>query len=118
MCTLELQQLRKGFGAVEIIKGIDLKIDDPEVVVFVGPSGSGKSTLLRMIAGLEDITGGELRINGQLVNNVPPDPPVPPGFDCQADQCGHQLPGCSAGGERQSSASSVSSSLVQQFRRC
>jgi multiple sugar transport system ATP-binding protein len=73
MCTLELQQLRKGFGAVEIIKGIDLKIDDREFVVFVGPSGSGKSTLLRMIAGLEDITSGELRINGQLVNNVPPD---------------------------------------------
>ena len=73
MCTLELQQLRKGFGPVEIIKGIDLKIDDREFVVFVGPSGSGKSTLLRMIAGLEDITGGELRINGQLVNNVPPD---------------------------------------------
>ena len=73
MCTVELQQLRKGFGPIEIIKGIDLKIEDREFVVFVGPSGSGKSTLLRMIAGLEDITGGELRIDGQRVNEIPPD---------------------------------------------
>ena len=64
MCTLELQQLRKGFGPVDVIKEFDLKIDDREFVVFVGPSGSGKSTLLRMIAGLEDITSGELRIDG------------------------------------------------------
>ena len=73
MCTLELCQIRKGYGPVEIIKGIDLKIEDRQFVVFVGPSGCGKSTLLRMIAGLEDITGGDLKIDGQRVNDVTPD---------------------------------------------
>ena len=61
MSGLKLRGVRKSFGAVEVIKGIDLDIDDKEFVVFVGPSGCGKSTLLRMIAGLETITGGEHR---------------------------------------------------------
>jgi multiple sugar transport system ATP-binding protein len=73
MCTIELLQLRKQYSGAEIIKGIDLKIEDREFVVFVGPSGCGKSTLLRMIAGLEEISGGELRIDGQRVNEVTPD---------------------------------------------
>ena len=73
MCTLELCQIRKGYGPIEIIKGIDLKIENRQFVVFVGPSGCGKSTLLRMIAGLEDITSGDLKIDGQRVNDVTPD---------------------------------------------
>ena len=56
MSELKLRDLRKSFGAVEVIKGVDLDIASQEFVVFVGPSGSGKSTLLRMIAGLESIT--------------------------------------------------------------
>ena len=70
MATLTLRGLRKSFGSLEIIKGIDLDIADRAFVVFVGPSGCGKSTLLRMIAGLEPITGGELRINNVRVNEV------------------------------------------------
>jgi multiple sugar transport system ATP-binding protein len=73
MATLELHSIRKAYGAVEVIKGIDLAVRDREFVVFVGPSGCGKSTLLRMIAGLEEITGGELRIDGVVANEVPPD---------------------------------------------
>ncbi|WP_026440200.1 ABC transporter ATP-binding protein [Acidocella facilis] len=73
MCTLELKNLRKAYGNVEVIKGVDLTINDREFVVFVGPSGCGKSTLLRMIAGLEEISGGELLIDGVRVNQVPPD---------------------------------------------
>jgi multiple sugar transport system ATP-binding protein len=72
MAGLELISLRKNYGAVEIIKGVDLSIKDGEFVVFVGPSGCGKSTLLRMIAGLEDITEGELRIGDRVVNHVEP----------------------------------------------
>ena len=59
-------------GGVQAVKGIDLEIADEEFVVLVGPSGCGKSTTLRMIAGLEDISGGEIRIGGDLVNDVPP----------------------------------------------
>ena len=73
MATLELKSLRKSFGASEVIKGVDLDIDDREFVVFVGPSGCGKSTLLRMIAGLEEITSGDLLIDGVRSNDVPPD---------------------------------------------
>ena len=62
----------RAFGDVMILKGIDLEIRDGEFMVFVGPSGCGKSTLLRTIAGLEDITEGELRIGGRVVNDVPP----------------------------------------------
>ncbi|MDO8358632.1 MAG: ATP-binding cassette domain-containing protein, partial [Devosia sp.] len=64
MSGLKLRGVRKSFGAVEVIKGIDLDIESKEFVVFVGPSGCGKSTLLRMIAGLEAITAGELEIGG------------------------------------------------------
>src|SRR3954449_4718570 len=72
MATVSLSQVRKRYGDAEILKGIDLEIDDREFCVFVGPSGCGKSTLLRMIAGLEEITSGELQIDGQRVNDVPP----------------------------------------------
>ncbi len=70
MSGLTLKGLRKAYGAVEVIKGVDLEILPQEFVVFVGPSGCGKSTLLRMIAGLEDITGGDLAIGGRRVNEV------------------------------------------------
>ncbi len=72
MAEVELAGLRKSFGSVEIIKGVDLNIRQGEFVVFVGPSGCGKSTLLRLIAGLEDITSGTLKIGGAVVNDVPP----------------------------------------------
>ena len=72
MATLTLRELRKSYGSFEVIKGIDLAIADREFVVFVGPSGCGKSTLLRMIAGLEEITAGELQIDGKRVNQVGP----------------------------------------------
>ncbi|MCO6188224.1 ABC transporter ATP-binding protein [Rhizobium sp. L1K21] len=72
MASLSLKGIRKSYGAVEVIKGVDLEIEQGEFIVFVGPSGCGKSTLLRMIAGLERITGGELVIDGQVVNDVPP----------------------------------------------
>ncbi len=69
---IELKQIRKAYGPVTILHGVDLEIREGEFMVFVGPSGCGKSTLLRVIAGLEDITGGELHIGGRLVNDVPP----------------------------------------------
>jgi multiple sugar transport system ATP-binding protein len=72
MATVTLQRIQKSYGAVEVIKGVDLSIEDREFCVFVGPSGCGKSTLLRMIAGLEEITSGDLLIDGQRVNDVPP----------------------------------------------
>ncbi len=72
MAEVKLSQIRKSFGAVEIIKGIDLEIAHGEFVVFVGPSGCGKSTLLRLIAGLEEISAGELSIGGKVVNELPP----------------------------------------------
>jgi len=72
MATLTLRDLRKSYGSFEVIKGINLAITDREFVVFVGPSGCGKSTLLRMIAGLEEITAGELQIDGKRVNDVGP----------------------------------------------
>ena len=72
MSTVTLKNIRKSYGAVEIIKGVDLQIEDKEFCVFVGPSGCGKSTLLRMIAGLEEITSGDLLIDGSRVNDVPP----------------------------------------------
>src|SRR5690606_14358181 len=72
MAGVVLKDIRKAYGQVKVIHGIDLEIRQGEFVVFVGPSGCGKSTLLRMIAGLETITGGEMHIDGQLVNEVPP----------------------------------------------
>jgi lactose/L-arabinose transport system ATP-binding protein len=70
MSSMSLSGIRKAYGAAEVIKGVDLSIEPGEFVVFVGPSGCGKSTLLRMIAGLEDITGGELQIGGTRMNDV------------------------------------------------
>ena len=72
MGSVRLRDVRKSFGEVEVIKGVDIDVEDGEFVVFVGPSGCGKSTLLRMIAGLEDITSGTLEIDGRVVNEVPP----------------------------------------------
>jgi len=72
MAALTLRKVLKRFGHTEIIHGVDLDILDGEFVVFVGPSGCGKSTLLRMIAGLEELTDGELRIGDQVVNDVEP----------------------------------------------
>jgi multiple sugar transport system ATP-binding protein len=72
MAQLLMRGLRKSFGDVAVLHGIDLEIQDGEFVVFVGPSGCGKSTMLRCIAGLEDITAGELFIGDARVNDVPP----------------------------------------------
>lgn len=72
MATLSTHNLRKTFGNAEVIKGVNLDIKDKEFVVFVGPSGCGKSTILRMIAGLEEISDGDLMIDGKLVNNLAP----------------------------------------------
>ena len=68
MGSLQLKNIQKSFGAVEVLKSIDLSVEDGEFVVFVGPSGCGKSTLLRVIAGLEDATGGTVEIDGEVVN--------------------------------------------------
>ncbi len=72
MANIQLKAVRKAYGAVEVIKGIDLDIKNGEFMVFVGPSGCGKSTLLRLISGLESITSGDLLFDGKLVNNVLP----------------------------------------------
>ena len=72
MAGLKLTSVDKSYGDVDVLKDINLDIEAGELIVFVGPSGCGKSTLLRMIAGLERITGGELQIDGQVVNDVPP----------------------------------------------
>lgn len=72
MATLELNGIKKSFGAVDVLKGIDLEVQDGEFVAFVGPSGCGKSTLLRLICGLDEITDGQMAIDGELVNDVPP----------------------------------------------
>lgn len=69
--ALELKDIRKAFGQVQVIHGIDLEITEGEFVVFVGPSGCGKSTLLRLIAGLDDPTSGDILLSGKRVNSVP-----------------------------------------------
>jgi len=69
--SIELKKIVKAYGDIEVVHGIDLKIDPGEFVVFVGPSGCGKSTLLRMIAGLEPITAGDLLIDNERMNEVP-----------------------------------------------
>jgi multiple sugar transport system ATP-binding protein len=71
MTSVSLKGIEKRFGAVDVIRGVDLTIDDGEFVVFVGPSGCGKSTLLRLISGLEYLSGGQLSIGGRVVNEVP-----------------------------------------------
>jgi ABC-type sugar transport system ATPase subunit len=72
MADLKLRDVKKAYGSLNILHGIDLDIQSGEFIVFVGPSGCGKSTLLRTIAGLEEITGGTLEIAGEKVNDVPP----------------------------------------------
>ncbi|MDX2102578.1 MAG: sn-glycerol-3-phosphate ABC transporter ATP-binding protein UgpC [Alphaproteobacteria bacterium] len=72
MGSVSIRKVVKSYGAVPVIHGVDLEIREGEFVVFVGPSGCGKSTLLRMIAGLETITGGEIAIDGKVVNDLPP----------------------------------------------
>ena len=72
MASVEISNVVKSYGAQQVIHGVDLDIQDGEFVVFVGPSGCGKSTLLRMIAGLEEISGGEISIGGRVVNEVAP----------------------------------------------
>ena len=72
MAGVEIRKVRKSFGRVDVIHGIDLTVKDGEFVVLVGPSGCGKSTLLRMIAGLEGVSDGEIAIGGKVVNDLPP----------------------------------------------
>ncbi|MEO8022995.1 sn-glycerol-3-phosphate ABC transporter ATP-binding protein UgpC [Polaromonas sp.] len=72
MASVIIQGVEKNFGTERIIRGVDIAIEDGEFVILVGPSGCGKSTLLRMIAGLEDITAGEIRIDGRVVNELAP----------------------------------------------
>ncbi|MBZ9795632.1 ABC transporter ATP-binding protein [Mesorhizobium sp. ES1-4] len=72
MGSLKIENVKKAFGPVEVLKGIDLEVTDGEFVVFVGPSGCGKSTLLRVIAGLEDSTSGRVLIDGEDVSATPP----------------------------------------------
>ena len=72
MSELELKGISKSFGSVEVVRDVNLSVDDGEFVVFVGPSGCGKSTLLRMIAGLEKVGGGEIRIGARDVTELDP----------------------------------------------
>ncbi|MFZ6844532.1 ABC transporter ATP-binding protein [Undibacterium sp. RuTC16W] len=72
MAQVQLSNITKHYSDTKVIQGINLDINDGEFIVFVGPSGCGKSTLLRMIAGLEDITDGELFIDGEIANDIPP----------------------------------------------
>jgi len=72
MASVLIRDVRKAFGMTEVIHGVDVSIGNGEFVVLVGPSGCGKSTLLRMIAGLENISSGEIRIGDRVVNNMPP----------------------------------------------
>jgi multiple sugar transport system ATP-binding protein len=72
MAAVDIRRVKKAFGSTHVIHGVDIGIEDGEFVVLVGPSGCGKSTLLRMIAGLEQITSGEIAIGGQVVNNLQP----------------------------------------------
>ena len=72
MATVEIRDVRKAFGSTQILHGVSVDIEDGQFVVLVGPSGCGKSTLLRMLAGLENITGGEIAIGDRVVNKVPP----------------------------------------------
>jgi multiple sugar transport system ATP-binding protein len=72
MAGLELRNISKSYGSVSVIEGINLDVTDGEFVALVGPSGCGKSTILRMIAGLEDITDGDISIGGEIVNDLTP----------------------------------------------
>jgi multiple sugar transport system ATP-binding protein len=72
MATVEIRDVKKAFGSTQILHGVSVDIEDGQFVVLVGPSGCGKSTLLRMLAGLENISGGEIAIGDRVVNKVPP----------------------------------------------
>src|SRR3954471_22925636 len=72
MAAVTIRGVQKRFGSTRVIRGVDISIADGEFCVLVGPSGCGKSTLLRMIAGLEEITDGEISIGGRVVNRVAP----------------------------------------------
>ena len=72
MAEVTIRDLRKAYGAMEVLHGVNVDIADGQFVVLVGPSGCGKSTLLRMIAGLESVTGGRITIGDKIVNNLPP----------------------------------------------
>ncbi len=72
MANVTIRNVTKRYGAVQVMHGVSIDIADGEFVVLVGPSGCGKSTLLRMLAGLEEISGGDISIGGKVVNNVPP----------------------------------------------
>src|SRR5690349_10573123 len=72
MAAVHIRKAEKYFGGTHVIRGVDIDIADGEFVVLVGPSGCGKSTTLRMIAGLEEITSGEIQIGNRVVNDLPP----------------------------------------------
>ena len=72
MASVGIRDVQKAYGSTRVIHGVSVDIQDGEFVILVGPSGCGKSTLLRMIAGLENISGGEIRIGERVVNDVPP----------------------------------------------
>jgi multiple sugar transport system ATP-binding protein len=72
MASVHIRNVHKHFGGTHVIRGVDIDIADGEFAVLVGPSGCGKSTLLRMVAGLEEISGGEIAIGGKVVNDTPP----------------------------------------------
>ena len=72
MASVQIRGIKKQFGSTQVIRGVDIEIEDGQFAVLVGPSGCGKSTLLRMLAGLEEITEGEISIGGTVVNNVQP----------------------------------------------
>jgi multiple sugar transport system ATP-binding protein len=70
--TVSIRNVKKSYGSLEVLHGVSVDIADGEFVVLVGPSGCGKSTLLRMLAGLEEISGGEIAIDGKVVNTLRP----------------------------------------------
>ncbi|MGY8861979.1 MAG: ATP-binding cassette domain-containing protein, partial [Pseudomonadales bacterium] len=72
MGSIKIQQLTKSFGDIEVLKGIDLDIKDGEFLILVGPSGCGKSTLMNSIAGLEDVSSGDILIDGNNVTDLSP----------------------------------------------
>ena len=72
MSQISLQNLKKSFGKTQVIHDLSIDVRDGELIVIVGPSGCGKSTLLRMVAGLEDITEGDINLDGKLMNEVDP----------------------------------------------
>ena len=72
MANVSIREVRKAFGSTQVLHGVNVEVEDGEFVILVGPSGCGKSTLLRMIAGLENITRGDIAIGGRVVNKVPP----------------------------------------------